>query len=136
MRPDNRESMAAETSSMNNVGDRHRIWLAVALGFLAVACLAVSSFTLYLSIVSPILNTEYAPGYSGRAFRAVAVGDSEERVLHLLGDPLERNPNAQDPSYVYLRYSRAIGPSDSHLGRVILLRDGQVARIWDEIYLD
>lgn len=121
---------------MNNVGDRHRSWLAVALGFLAIACLAVSTFTLYLSIVTPILNTEYTPGYSGKAFRAIAVGDSEERVLHVLGEPLERNSSAQDPSYVYLRYSRATGPSDSHLGRVILLRDGQVVRIWHEIYLD
>lgn len=121
---------------MNLVGDRHRSWLAVALGFLAVACLAILTFTLYLSIVTPILNTEYAPGYSGKAFRAIAVGDSEEEVLRLLGEPLERNPSVQDPSYVYLRYSRAIGPSESHLGRVILLRDGQVARIWHEVYLD
>jgi hypothetical protein len=112
MRPENRESMVVETNSMNNVGDRHRSWLAVALGFLAIACLAVSTFTLYLSIVTPILNTEYTPGYSGKAFRA------------------------QDLSYVYLRYSRATGPSDSHVGRVILLRDGQVVRIWHEIYLD
>jgi hypothetical protein len=121
---------------MSNVGDKYSSWLAAAVGLLVVACLAMSTLTLYLSIVFPVLNTEYAPGYSGKAFRAVAVGDSEERVLHLLGEPLERNPNAQDPSYVYLRYSRAIGPSESHLGRVILLRDGQVVRIWHEIYLD
>ena len=121
---------------MNNVGDKHPIWLAVAASLLAVACLVVSTLTLYLSIVSPVLNTEYAPGYSGKAFRAVAVGDLEERVLHLLGAPLERNPSAQDPSYVYLRYSRAIGPRGSHLGRVILLKDGQVVRIWHEVSLD
>ena len=121
---------------MNKVGGKLGSWLAVALGFLGVACLAMCAFALYLSIVTPTLNTEYAPGYSAKSFGAISVGDSEESVLHLLGEPLERNPIAQDPSYVYLRYSRAIGPSDSHLGRVILLKDGQVARIWHETYLD
>jgi len=121
---------------MNAVGAKDKRWPVIVLGFLMVGCLAVSAFALNMLVVTPLRNTEYAPGYSGKAFRAVAVGDSEERVLDLLGEPLERNSNAQDLPHVYLRYSRAIGPSESHLGRVILLKGGQVARIWHEIYLD
>lgn len=34
------------------------------------------------------LGTEYAAGYSQTAFDSIAIGDSEERVLELLGDPL------------------------------------------------
>jgi hypothetical protein len=121
---------------MSRAGTRKRFWLAVVLGLLGIVLVSMSVFALNTLIITPILNTEYAPGYSERAFGVVAVGNAEERVLDLLGEPLERNPSAQDPSYVYLRYSRAIGPSDSHLGRIILLRGGRVIRIWHEVYLD
>jgi hypothetical protein len=57
-------------------------------------------------------------------------------VLELLGEPLERNPASQNPAYIYLRYSKAIGPSETHLSRIILLKDGRVIRKWHELYLD
>jgi hypothetical protein len=73
------------------------------------------------TLIQPWHNTRYAPGYSARAFYSVAYGDSEQRVLELLGEPLERNPASQNPAYIYLRYSKAIGPSETHLSRIILL---------------
>lgn len=87
-------------------------------------------------LIAPCCNTRYAPGYSEKAFRAIVVGDSEERVLDLLGEPLERDPSVNDPSRTYLWYAKPIGPSQSHLLRNIVIKDGQVTQIYSQIWLD
>ena len=121
---------------MQTPGRRAWIGLAIAAGVVGLACLAVLGFFLYVGVLAPIVNTEYAPGFSEKAFSAVEIGDTEAQVLDLLGEPLERDPSQQDPSYVYLRYSRARGRSDTHRARIILLRDGRVTRVWHEVYVD
>lgn len=121
---------------MNGAGKVAVIGLAVAAGVVILAFVSLVSFILYMTVLAPVVNTEYAPGFSEEAFAAVQIGDTEAEVLALLGEPLERNTNSQDPSYLYLRYSRARGRSDTHRARVIQLRNGRVTRIWHEVYYD
>ena len=121
---------------MNRTEGKSKVWLAIALGCVGIASVLLCILGFYTLLIAPARHTEYAAGYSAKAFRAIAEGDSEERVLDLLGEPLERNPNSQDPSYVYLRYSRGAGPSSRYFSRIILLKDGRVVRKWREVHLD
>jgi hypothetical protein len=77
-------------------------------------------------------DTEYAPGYSEEAFRAVEIGDSREEVLCLLGQPLRVYGLNGD----VLSYS--ISPSGSnYLVRAIVLdSEGRVMEIRSQIYWD
>ena len=102
-----------------------------------VACSAICVAALIALWMAPLQNTRYAPGYSEKAFRAVAVGDSEGRVLDLLGEPLEQTFNyASDLPRTYLWYTKPIGPSQNYALRNIVIEDGQVAQIYSQIWLD
>jgi hypothetical protein len=121
---------------MHERGPRKGILLVAGGVLVLFICWAFMLLLLDFALIHPWRNTEYAPAYSARGFRAVAYGDPEQRVLDLLGEPLERNLVPEYPAYVYLRYSRAIGPSETHLARIILLVDGHVTRKWHELYRD
>lgn len=78
-------------------------------------------------------DTEYAPGYSDDAFSAVHAGMSGQRVLELLGEPLQR-VSSEGHAETW-RYSRS--PSDSHYGvRAIRLVEGHVVAVFHEFYVD
>lgn len=84
------------------------------------------------SLIVP-MDTEYAPGYSTAAFRAVHLGMSEEQVLALLGPPL-REPRWDKNHYAF--YS--ISPSDGNYWQRILGYDeqGRVAGITVGLWID
>ena len=84
------------------------------------------------SLIVP-MDTEYAPGYSTAAFRAVHLGMSEEQVLALLGPPL-REPRWDNHHYAF--YS--ISPSDGNYWQRILGYDeqGRVAGITVGLWID
>jgi hypothetical protein len=64
--------------------------LAALLVIGAVAALMWSSF-----------DTEYAPGYSAKAFNGIRVGDSYETVLSKLGEPLSSRQTEPFRSWIY-----------------------------------
>lgn len=53
-------------------------------------------------------DTEYAPGYSERSFRAIKVGDSEASVRHALGTPFEETPTSPYLRWLYTPNPEAI----------------------------
>jgi hypothetical protein len=81
------------------------------------------------------LNTRCAPGYSEEAFMTIEVGDSEEKVLDLLGEPLERSASV-NPLREYLWYTKPIGPSENYLLRNIVVEDGKVVRVYSQAWWD
>lgn len=91
-----------------------------------------------LAIGFPRLNTRYAPGYSEAAFMAIAVGDSEKRVLDLLGEPLERKSDVYyDSTREYLRYTRPRGRRLEHyLLRNIVIEEGRVVEAYRMVWWD
>lgn len=110
----------------------------VVWGLLLAVCLSVCIVALgVLWGRIPRLNTRYAPGYSERAFMAIEVGDSEGRVLDLLGEPLERSASVYQGHYrEYLWYTKPIGPSENYLLRNIVVKDGQVVRVYSQVWWD
>lgn len=109
----------------------------VVLGWLLIVCLGTGMVALNILWIAPRRNTTYAPGFSEKAFRAIVVGDSKERVIGLLGEPLEQTINYNtDPPSTYLWYAKPIGSSENHVLRNIVVRDGSVARIYGQVWLD
>jgi hypothetical protein len=111
-------------------------WLAVGSVLALIVCWATMAFIVNYSAITPLCNTEYAPGYSGRAFRAVAYGDSEEQVLALLGEPLVRHDGGSGGADLYLMYSRPAHSNGNYFSRIIILRGGRVAGKLHELYVD
>ena len=117
---------------MRSVHSTNKVLWGAAVGLILV----VAAVLLGLLVIAPLRNTRTAPGYTERAFRAIRVGDSEERVIDMLGEPLERTPGRSDPSYIYLWYAKPIGPSENHLLRNIVIKDGEVIQVYRQIWLD
>lgn len=80
-------------------------------------------------------ETVFAPGYSKKSWNAVRIGDTEDRVIQLLGEPLSRDQGG-DGSRFY-RYS-AQGPRNTNYRArgIFFSASGRVARIKAEFYLD
>lgn len=89
-----------------------------------------------VTIAVPRLNTNYAPGYSTMAFLTIQVGDSEAKVLDVLGEPLDRQPDFNHASRVYWRYTTPIGPSEHYLLRNIVIEDGRVFTVYYVVWWD
>jgi len=121
---------------MRRVHSKNARLRAVVLVLSLVACAAMCIVVLNIRVIAPSCNTRYASGYSEKAFGAIVVGDPEERVLDLLGEPLERDPSVNDPSRTYLWYAKPIGPSENHLLRNIVVKDGEVTQKYRQIWLD
>jgi hypothetical protein len=119
-------------TSVRSVHSTNKALWGAALGLILVAAVVL----LGLLVIAPLRNTRTAPGYTERAFRTIKVGDSEERVIDMLGEPLERAPSRSDPSYIYLWYAKPIGPSENHLLRNVVVRDGEVTQVYRQIWLD
>jgi hypothetical protein len=78
-------------------------------------------------------DTQYVPGYSDKAFRAVRPGMSSQQVLELLGQPLQRVPlGVLSETW---RYSRS--PSEGHYRlRAVQLRHDRVVAVFHEFHVD
>lgn len=96
---------------------------------------AACSICVY-AIGFPRLNTRYASGYCETAFTAIQVGDSEERVLDLLGEPLIRAADVNDATRVLLWYTKPKGPSEHYLLRNIVVEEGRVFRVYRMVWWD
>jgi hypothetical protein len=63
------------------------------IGFLVVFIVWLVTGLVFLEGYFPLapgLGTHFAPDYSEAAFDQIQIGDSKERVLELIGEPLER----------------------------------------------
>ena len=90
----------------------------------------------FLSKLARKEDTVYAPKYTDAAFRQLAVGMSEQQVTDLLGPPLEVHSHEDDGvTSVGWRYSRSARGASYRI-RVLRFRDGHVAEIYREFYLD
>lgn len=79
-------------------------------------------------------DTEYAPGYSDDTFRAIKVGDTSDRVLLELGDPLATVNDRAESSRV-LFFTRS--PQSTHYRlRAIRIDDGLVKEVIAKVYVD
>jgi hypothetical protein len=66
-------------------------------------------------------STTYAQGYSEKAFVSIARGDSKEKVLALLGDPLSKETTAR--SEEIWRYA-AGAPDKNYWFRIVVFDSG------------
>jgi hypothetical protein len=112
--------------------------------FIAWGIAGAATIYVLVSIVlaAQFVDTEYAPGYSEAAFDSIQIGDSEEKVLAVLGEPIDRV--TLDPSncgdctqtMTFLAYSHSPS-SASYVSRVIVIDDaGRVIEIRHEVYWD
>jgi hypothetical protein len=77
-------------------------------------------------------DTEYAPGYSEEAFRAVEIGDSKEGILSLLGQPLR----VYGIDGEVQSYSRSPSGSNYLMRDIVLDSEGRVVEIRSQVYWD
>jgi hypothetical protein len=89
-----------------------------------------------LSLLAMKEDTVYAAGYSDAAFRRVDIGMTEREVAALLQEPLEiytaKLGAELMPGWAYTRSAA----DASYRVRCILFRDGRVAKVLHEFYLD
>lgn len=52
-------------------------------------------------LYSTMFDTQYAPGYSEKAFRSIKLGDTEQRVLALIGNPFTTNETEPFVEWIY-----------------------------------
>lgn len=72
-------------------------------------------------------RTVYARGYSDAAFKAVRMGDSEERVLQLLGPPVQKFDYPISPDFTWAYTVDRFSKSHSYRRRQVRFgRDGRV----------
>lgn len=82
----------------------HPAWVATIVVALAVVAgvIFVGPHELLLRVyLAATEDTEYAPGYSERAFRAVELGDAEAEVLAALGEPLSERVGEPSTTWLY-----------------------------------
>jgi len=122
----------------HNVRRETVVWVWVLLLTVCSSVCIIGACVIAMGVLPsiPRLNTRYAPGYSERAFMTIEVDDSEERVLDLLGEPLERSAGANNPSREYLWYTKPIGPSENYVLRNIVVQDGKVVRVYHQTWWD
>jgi|SRR6267142_1587536 len=87
------------------------------------------------TVLSPAVpqDTEYAAGYSDRAFRRVRVGMAASEVLALLGPPLDKRP--LEGGRETWRWSRSPG-SKSYRVRVAVFEGDRVVKVLSSFYPD
>jgi len=78
-------------------------------------------------------DTEYAPGYSDKAFRKLRIGMSTGDVVALLGPPLEKGQfTASKETW---RWSRSPGDRSYRI-RVVIVEADRVVQIRSSFYVD
>jgi outer membrane protein assembly factor BamE (lipoprotein component of BamABCDE complex) len=82
-------------------------------------------------------DTIYAAGYSGGAFREIRVGQSQQEVLALIGEPLNRSLSWDDRRE-YWYYSRHGTRFDNYWNKIVVFDafKGRVVSKVDELYSD
>jgi hypothetical protein len=80
-----------------------------------------------------ITDTEYAKGYTDGRFREISVGDTREKALAVLGEPLIKGGSPQKGEW--WNYSRSPG-STHYLYRGLRIRDGVVVEKLQHFYWD
>ena len=89
-----------------------------------------------LSIVFSMLfkeDTQYAPLYNEKSFRKIRKGDSIERVLELIGPPLDQKIQNDE---IYYWYTRSPGRTHYWFRLIIFGKDKKVKGIEYEFYVD
>lgn len=121
---------------------------------LNIISVVVFTLTLLLAVlfvgsrVYAHLHTEYAPGYSYWKFRQVQVGESEQDVARLLGQPLRVLPYKNcigvsvetecsvEPGHYFLLYSQQDEVNTDYLMRHLEIKYGVVVAITSGFYAD
>lgn len=70
-------------------------------GLAAASVTSVAVLAVGVAILWSNFDTEYAPGYSERAFDRIEIGDSHESVLAALGEPLSSRPSKPYVRWIY-----------------------------------
>jgi hypothetical protein len=104
--------------------------LAIAFVIIGICVATLAYWSPFESVTDELLlivegDTQFAPGYSDRAFATLKVVDAESRVREALGDPLETRPFE---GREFLHYTRS-PTSKSYRQRTIVLFDGAVVEI-------
>jgi hypothetical protein len=102
----------------------------LALSSVIGSILATLAFLVFVFFFT--FDTEYAPGYSEEAFRAVEIGDSKEEVLSLLGQPLRVYGMDREVQ----SYSRSPSGSNYLMRDIVLDSEGRVVEIRSQVYWD
>lgn len=113
-------------------------WIVAGLTMITVALVA-----LHISLIDGLdgmiwaslfqEDTEYAPGYTDRGWRALRIGMTQGEVTAIIGEPLQLWTN-EDAS-VGMRWSRSPGDTDYRC-RVLQFKDGRVTEKHSEYYVD
>lgn len=116
---------------------RHLIAIIVSLLLFAVVAVHLRSLDgVHGHLLGLMLetDTEFAHGYTDRAFRLVRPLQTKDQVLVLLGEPLTKNPN-RSGSEERWTYSRS--PRSTHYRyREVRFTDGLVAGKHHHFYID
>ena len=81
--------------------------------------------------------TRYGAGYSENAFAQIRVGMTQEELLDLLGQPLERVTYPSSWSQMDWKYSQAASRSGHfHLRTVRFTPDGKVSHVFKLLHFD
>ena len=106
-------------------------------GFSTVVFWAISVVLLLGALLAALyfksFDTQYAPGYSAKAFKSIKLGDTEQRVVSLLGAPLSTYDSEPYLEWIYSadeqkRFS-ASGVGTGTFTTVRFNPDGRVASI-------
>jgi hypothetical protein len=80
-------------------------------------------------------DTEYAAGFTEEKFDAIRVGDAEDRVLAILGDPIKLVESRSNERTHVLLY--ATSPRSTHYRRrVVVIADSVVKEVISDIWVD
>jgi hypothetical protein len=119
-----------------------RILFAAIIGFIAVMVVWIALGFLLMESYFPLapgLGTDFAPGYTEAGFDQIEIGDSKERVLELIGAPLERCDMGRSKERFWC-YStdKRYGVFDlAWLYRAVTFdAEGRVTRLYRDIYYD
>jgi hypothetical protein len=116
---------------------------------LAFGQVVFSGMTEGYCMVWPSIGTEYAPGYSASGFAKVQPGMTREKVVSLIGEPLQKGrggvgpsesgnvaPHRNDEVWHYSNDSSALGGDWAWLSRNVAFRDGVVLQTASWTYHD
>ncbi len=119
---------------------RLSIWRNIKTFALSVIIGAILSILFPLLLMFAAFDTEYAPGYSERAFRSISLENTEQQVVARLGQPISfidtSHFDFEDGTQKILTYSRSPSSTHYHLRRIWLDGEGNITRIQREIYWD
>jgi outer membrane protein assembly factor BamE (lipoprotein component of BamABCDE complex) len=109
----------------------------LAVLFLSVAGVLVLVVGALAILISRSFDTQYAPGYSERAFKSVQWGDTEDRVRSLLGPPLSTDVSEPYVEWIYSakeqKHFAASGEGSGTFTTVHFNAAGQVTSVFGQM---